>query len=42
MLNPDFRDMLSAFNAEGVEYLVVGAYVTASDLGDIGRSGAGH
>ena len=30
MLNPDFRDMLSAFNAEGVEYLVVGAYAMAS------------
>jgi hypothetical protein len=26
MLNPDFRDMLSAFAAERVEYLVVGAY----------------
>lgn len=30
MLNPDFRDMLSAFNAEGVEYLVVGAYALAA------------
>lgn len=29
MLNPDFRDMLSAFNAERVEYLVVGAYAMA-------------
>ena len=26
MLNPDFRDMLSIFNEEKVEYLVVGAY----------------
>ncbi len=26
LLNPDFRDMLSAFSDEGVEYLVVGAY----------------
>lgn len=26
MLNPDFRDMLSAFIAEKVEFLVVGAY----------------
>jgi hypothetical protein len=26
MLNPDFRDMLSAFAAEKVEFLVVGAY----------------
>lgn len=26
MLEPDFRDMLEAFNAAGVEYLVVGAY----------------
>ena len=30
MLNPDFRDMLSAFAAERVEYLVVGAYAMAS------------
>ncbi len=29
MLNPDFRDVLSEFNAEGVEYLVVGAYAVA-------------
>jgi hypothetical protein len=28
-LNPDFRDMLSAFNDEGVEYLLVGAYALA-------------
>lgn len=26
MLNPDFRDILSAFVAEGVEFLLVGAY----------------
>lgn len=26
MLNPDFRDMLSAFIAEEVEFLVIGAY----------------
>ena len=26
MLNPDFRDMLSAFIAEDVEFLIVGAY----------------
>ena len=26
MLNPDYRDMLSAFANAGVEYLVVGAY----------------
>jgi len=26
MLEPDFRDMLKAFNEAGVEYLVVGAY----------------
>jgi hypothetical protein len=25
-LNKDFRDMLSAFIAEGVEFLLVGAY----------------
>ena len=29
-MNPDFRDILSAFNAEGVEYLVVGAYALAA------------
>ena len=30
MLNPDYRDILSAFSAEGVEYLVVGAYALAA------------
>ena len=30
MLNQDFRDILSAFNAEGVEYLLVGAYAVAA------------
>jgi hypothetical protein len=30
MLNRDFRDVLSGFNAEGVEYLVVGAYALAA------------
>ena len=30
MLNPDFRDMLSAFSDEQVEYLVVGAYALAA------------
>jgi hypothetical protein len=30
MLNPDFRDMLSAFSAENVEYLIVGAYALAA------------
>lgn len=29
MLNPDFRDMLSAFNAAGVEFLIVGGYAVA-------------
>ena len=29
MLNPDYRDILSAFNEEGVEYLLVGAYALA-------------
>jgi hypothetical protein len=29
MLNPDFRDMLAAFIAEDVEFLVVGAYALA-------------
>jgi hypothetical protein len=30
MLNPDFRDILSAFSDAGVEYLLVGAYAMAS------------
>ncbi len=30
MLNPDFRDILSAFNDEHVEYLLVGAYAVAA------------
>lgn len=30
MLNPDFRDILSALNAEGAEYLLVGAYAVAA------------
>lgn len=30
MLNPDFRDMLSIFAEEAVEYLVVGAYAMAA------------
>lgn len=30
MLNPDFRDMLSAFIEESVEFLVVGAYALAA------------
>jgi hypothetical protein len=30
MLNPDFRDILSAFNAERVEFLLVGAYALAA------------
>ena len=30
MLNPDFRDMLLAFEDAEVEYLVVGAYVLAA------------
>jgi hypothetical protein len=29
-MNPDFRDILSCFNAEGAEYLVVGAYALAA------------
>ncbi len=29
MLNPDYRDMLSAFSEERVEYLLVGAYALA-------------
>lgn len=30
MLNPDYRDMLSAFEDAGVEYLLVGAYALAA------------
>jgi len=30
MLNPDFRDMLSAFGEEKVDFLVVGAYAMAA------------
>jgi hypothetical protein len=30
VLNPDYRDMLSALSAEGAEYLVVGAYALAA------------
>jgi len=29
-MNPDFRDLLAAFNAEGVDYLVVGAHALAA------------
>jgi hypothetical protein len=29
-MNPDFRDLLAAFNAHGVDYLVVGAYALAA------------
>jgi hypothetical protein len=29
-LSPDFRDLLAAFNTEGVEYLVVGAHALAA------------
>ena len=30
LLNPDFRDILSIFNEEKVEYLVIGAYALAA------------
>ncbi len=30
MLNPNFKDMLSALNGAGAEYLVVGAYAMAA------------
>lgn len=29
-MSPDFKDLLSEFNARGVEYLVVGAYALAA------------
>ncbi len=42
MLNPDYRDILSAFSEEKVEYLLVGAYALAAHgfvraAGDIDR-----
>lgn len=30
MLNPDYRDILSAFESAGVDYLLVGAYALAA------------
>lgn len=30
LLNPDFHDAIASFNAEGVEYLVVGGYALAA------------
>lgn len=30
MLNPDYRDILSTFESERVEYLVIGAYAVAA------------
>ena len=30
LLNPDYRDILSAFNEEKVDYLIVGAYALAA------------
>ena len=30
MLNPDFRDMLSCLNDEGVDFIIVGAYALAA------------
>lgn len=40
-MNPDFRDLLSEFNALGVEYLIVGTYALAAHghvraTGDLG------
>lgn len=32
LLNKNFRDMLSALNAEGAEYLVIGAYALSTYL----------
>jgi len=29
-MNPDFRDLLAAFNARGVEFLIVGAHALAA------------
>jgi hypothetical protein len=30
LLNPDFRDMLSALHAENAEFLIVGSYAVAA------------
>ena len=30
MLNPDFKEIISAFNGADVEYLIVGAYAVAA------------
>jgi len=30
MLNPDFKDIISAFNAAHADYLIVGAYAVAA------------
>jgi hypothetical protein len=29
-MNPDFRDLLAAFNARGVDFLIVGAHALAA------------
>ena len=34
MLNRDFRDILSAFHAENVEFLLVGAYASIAPDAD--------
>ena len=35
-MSPDFKDLLSEYNAHGVEYLVVGAYaLAAQDIADL-------
>ena len=34
MLNPDFRDIISAFHAEHVEFLIVGSYAVAAYGGE--------
>jgi hypothetical protein len=30
IMNPDFRDLLAAFNARGVDFLIVGAHALAA------------
>jgi hypothetical protein len=35
VVSPDFRDLLSAFNAHRVDYLVVGAHALAAHVADV-------
>jgi hypothetical protein len=41
LLNPDFRDMLSALSEAAVDYLVVGAYAMAAHDAATVQQGSG-